>query len=491
MKEERYSLLKKTGFFLGPVLGFLLAYFVTIPGLAPIGCKALGLTLWMVVWWVTGAVPIWITSLLPIAGSIVLNIAGKSAATHIMNDGTEVAIETYSNYAASVVIMCLGVFIIAAVIERWNLHKRIALGIVSLAGDRPFMIIMLFGVASAIISMFISNTTAAAMMLPIALALTNQFNMKMDNPFAKTLMLNTTFGCVIGGMATTIGSGTNVSAVGLIQELTGIEISFTEWLKMGLPLVIVLVPLAAVICWFCFGAKGTTLGNVSVIKEELHKLGKMNRAELTSAIYLVVVILGFFFRAKIAAFIPFLSDDGFAILIGVIAFLIPIDFKNGVFLMDSKYAMSKISWSTYLLLGGALQLGAIFKASGVSAWVGSGLGFLSDFPEIIVVIIIAALTSILTEVCSNFVVVAAFMPVMYSLSLTLGMNPLILMMTVVFASSFSYAMPTSTPPMAIAFGTGYIEMKDMLKGGFLLKLVSIIVFPIIIYLISMNISPLF
>ena len=158
--------------------------------------------------------------------------------------------------------------------------------------------------------------------------------------------------------------------------------------------------------------------------------------------------------------------------------------------MDGKYAMSKISWSTFLLLGGALQLGSIFKLSGVSTWVGSGLGFLSHYPQLVVVIIIAVLTAVLTEVCSNFVVTAAFMPVVYSLSLSLGMNPLILMMTITFASSFSFAMPTSTPPMALAFGSGYIEMKDMLKAGWLLKLVAIIVFPVAFYLISMNISPL-
>lgn len=491
MEEKKYSILQKVGFFLGPVLGFIFAYAVSIPGLAPIGCKALGLTLWMVIWWVTNAVPIWVASLLPIAGSIVLNIAGTSDAVHLLADGSETTINTYSNYASAVVVMCLGVFIIAAVIERWNLHKRIALGIVSLAGDKPFLIVLLFGAASAVISMFISNTTAAAMMLPIALALTRQFEMTKDNPFAKALMLNTTFGCVIGGMGTTIGSGTNISGVGLIREMAGIEISFTEWLKMGLPLVIVLVPLSAIVCWLVFGAKGTTLGDVSVIKEELADLGKMNRAEITSMIYLIVVVLGFFFRARIANLIPFMTDEGFAILIAVIAFLIPIDFKNGVFLLDSKYAMSKISWSTYLLLGGALSLGGIFKASGVSAWVGDGLGFLSNYPQIVVVIIIAVLTALLTEVCSNFVVAAAFMPVMYSLSMTLGMNPLILMMTVVFACSFSYAMPTSTPPMAIAFGSGYIEIKDMLKAGMLLKLVSCIVFPILLYLISMPLSSLF
>ena len=490
MEEKKYTLLQKIGFFLGPVLGFILAFAVTIPGLPSIGCKALGLTLWMVIWWVTGPVPIWVTSLLPIAGSIVLNIAGKEAGVHQMLDGSEVAVEVYSNYASPVVIMCLGVFVIAAVIERWNLHKRIALGIVSKAGDRPFMIVMLFGVASAIISMFISNTTAAAMMLPIALALANQFNMSKDSPFAKALMLNTTFGCVLGGLGTTIGSGTNISAVGLINELTGIEVSFTEWLKMGLPLVIILCPLAAVVCWFVFRAKGTTLGDVSVIREELAKLGKMSKAETLSVIYLVVVILGIFFRSKLALLIPCLSDEGFGILIAVIAFLIPINFREGVFLMDGKYAMSKISWSTFLLLGGALQLGSIFKVSGVSTWVGSGLGFLADYPELVVVMVIAVLTAVLTEVCSNFVVVAAFMPVVYSLSVSLGMNPLILMMTITFASSFSFAMPTSTPPMALAFGSGYIEMKDMLKAGWLLKLVAIIVLPIVFYRISANISPL-
>ena len=492
--NNNYSLLKKICLILGPAIAIVFSFFVNIEGLAPIGCKAIGLTLWMVIWWVSDCMPLWITSLLPVAGSIILGIAGKSAGTHTLLDGTEVKIEVYSNYAASVVLMCIGVFVIAAVIERWNLHKRIALSIVSLAGDRPFLIIMAFGIATGFISMFISNTTAAAMMLPIALAMVKQFEMKMDNPFAKALVINTVFAAASGGMGTMIGSGTNISAVGLIYEMTGLEFTFVEWMKIGFPLVVFIVPLGAVVCYFVCGVKGTSLGDASFIKKELKSLGKMNRGEVTSLIYLVVAILAFFFRAQIAEAVPFLSmlsDDGLGILLGVIAFVIPINFKEGVFLMDSKYAMSKISWSTYLLLGGALQLGSIFKAAGVSAWIGEKLVFLEGMPTIVVILIIAVIASVISEVVSNFVVVAAFMPVMYSLSLTLGLNPLILMMTVTLAASFSYALPSSTPPIALAFSTGYVEMKDMIKTGFALKFVACILFPVIMYLISMPLSPLF
>ena len=195
-----FKLSQKIGLFLGPIAAIILCILPGgIPGLAPIGVKALALTLWMVIWWVTSALPIWVTALLPIAGSIVLNLAGMEV--------TEEGVNAYGSYAAPVTMMCLGVFVLGAVIEKWNLHRRIALSIINMVGGRPSMIVFGFGLATAVISMFMSNTTAVAMLLPIAIALISQLGMTKKDGFSVALILVVAYAASIGGMATLIGLG--------------------------------------------------------------------------------------------------------------------------------------------------------------------------------------------------------------------------------------------------------------------------------------------
>ncbi len=471
------------GLILGPVVAIIFCLLPGISGLTPVGVKALGLTLWMVIWWVTTAVPIWVTALLPIAGSLVMSLAGTEV--------TEEGISAYGSYAAPVTVMCLGVFILGAVIEKWGLHKRIALNIINMAGGKPNMVILGFGIATGLISMFMSNTTAVAMLLPIAIALLSQLGMTKEDGFSVAVILMVAYAGSIGGMATLIGSGTNISAVGLIKELSGVSMSFTDWLIIGLPLTIVLIPATAFLLAKIFKVKGTNLGDVSVIKDELKALGKMSKGEKISTVYIIVAILGFVFNNQIAKVLPMISNEGFAIVLMVLAFVIPVDLKKGQFLMDSKTAIEKTSWSTFILLGGALTLGGIFKNAGIAAWIADGLGFLAAWPPILVLIFLSVVVAILTEVVSNFVVVAAFLPALYGLADVIGMNPMFIMMSVSLSASFAYMMPTGTPPNALVFGSGYIEMKDMLKAGLGIKIVSIIVFPIIMYGVAAPLSPLF
>ena len=488
MNENGYTKKQLFGLIAGPVLAIIFCL-IHIPGLSDLGTRVLGLTIWMVVWWITSALPIWVTSFLPIVGGILMNIGGTSAIeldTGVLN--------TYGSYGAAVTVMCIGVFVLGAVIEKWNLHRRIALGILSLMGGKPIPTILGFGIATAVISMFMSNTTAVAMLIPIAIALMEQLKMKKGDGFAIVLCLTTAFAGSIGGMATVIGSGTNLASVGLIKELSGVTMGFTDWLIIGLPFAVIILPVSVLVLCAIFKVKETDIGSVDVIKEELAKLGKMQKGERMALVYLIVAIAVFVLGDQIATHIPwlqYLTNEGWGIVILIIAFCTPVDLKKGIFLMDAKTAIQKISWSTFILLGGALTLGGMFSATGVAAWISGGMGFLANWPELLVIVFLCIIVSFITEAVSNFVVVAAFLPAMYGLATAIGMNPMFIMMAVALSSSLAFMLPSGTPPNALIFGTGMVEVKDMVKAGFVVKVIGIILFPIVMFLIAKPLSPLF
>lgn len=474
---------KKIGLFLGVACMLAVLAAPEIPGLKPVGQKALALTSIMVIWWVTEAVPIWVTALLPLALSPLIGLAGVRP--------TPEKINVWANYSSPVVMLSLGVFLLAAVIEKWNLHKRIALTIVSWMGNRPSMIIFGFAAATGFVSMFMSNITAVAMMLPIGIALISQMNMTRESGFAKALIIGLAFSASIGGMGTMIGSGTNVGGVAMMKELTGLDVTFMEWLKVGLPLVVVILPLAVVALCKMFRVNETQLGDVDVVQQELKALGPMSRTEKISFYAVVVCVSLFIVRGQISHFLPLLRDENLAIIIGVALFVIPVDFKNGVFLMDAKTAIAKISWGTFLLLGGALTLGHVFQRAGLADWLAGGMGFLQGLPEIALIIIVALLVALISELCSNFVVASAFLPVAYSMAQSLGIDPMLLMMTVTLSASFAFMLPTGTPTNAIAFGSGYIDIPDMIRAGAVIKVIAVIVFPVVLYCVAKPLTNLF
>lgn len=478
------STFQKIGFFLGPIIGVIMAIVTPPEGLPVLGMRALGVTAWMGIWWLTEAVPIWVTSLLPIVGSFLFGIAGTKV--------TKLGIDVYKNYGHPIVMLVIGIFILAAVIEKWNLHKRIALNIVCAMGTKPSSIILGFSVATGVISMFMSNTTATAMMLPIGLSIVAQMNMAKTSPFAKAMTLCIAYGASIGGMSTIIGTTTNIAGVGLIKQMSGVDITFLEFLKVGIPFAVILLPLATMlVCWLYKVNRSTSLGDISIVRDELNALGPMQGGEKITAYVSFVVMLAFIFREQLNTFIPLISDEGLATLVGVLMFVIPVNFKKGIFLIDSKTAIREISWSTVLLIGGSLSLGEIFAKTGVAKWMSAHLTFLSGYSELMIIIILAVGVGILTEFCTNVVVASAFIPPIYALAVAIGANPMVLMMTITLSASFAYMLPSGTPPNAVAFASGAIDMKDMAKTGLWVKILSIIVFPPVMYFISMRISSLF
>lgn len=475
-----YKNYQKVGLILGILIFGLVLLMPTPEGLSLLGKKVLAMSLLMVIWWGTEAIPIPITSLLPIVLLPLLGVAGAKP-------DPNVGIDIFKNYSHPVIMLALGIFLLSGAIVKWGLHKRIALNIVRISGNRPSMIILGFSVATAFISMWMSNTTSTAMMIPVAVALLVQMESSPDSPFGKCLILSIPFSATIGGIGSIIGTGTNMAGIAIIKELTGTEISFYSWFKIGLPFAIAIIP----IMWFLmtkyYKVNETQTFNLDVIHEELDNLGKMSKGEkLTLFVFLLAAFLWLsriFWKSKL----PFIGDETISTFIGVILFLIPINFKKGELLLDIKTGMKSISWGTILLLGGAMTLGHAFSKAGVANWIAGGLGFLDGIPEILVVIIIGVIVAFLTEVTTNMVVVAAFLPMISAVAVSIGASPVLLMLTVTVAASFAFMLPPATPPNAIAYGSGYIQIKDLIKVGLLVKIACLAVFPIIMYLITMGI----
>lgn len=474
-----YKKYKKIGLIVGLLLFFVILLMPTPEGLTVVGQKVLAVALLMVVWWGTEAVPIPITSLLPIVLFPLLSISGAKP-------DPDIGIVTFTYYSYPVIMLAIGIFLLAGAIVKWNLHKRISLSIIKLMGDKPSRIVLGFILATAFISMWMSNTTSTAMMIPIALALLMQIGADHNSSFGKCLILSIPFAATIGGIGTIIGTGTNITGVAVIKQLVDIEISFFEWFKIGLPFVIVILPLMWIFITKFFKIDEKESIDLKVINDEIKNLGKMSKGEiLTLAVFITAVIL-WITRIFWKKMFPFIGDETISIIAGISLFIIPVNFKKGQFLLDIKTGMESVSWGTILLLGGAMTIGKAFAKSGITDWIAGGLGFLNGVPTIFIVIFIGVIVAFLTEVTTNMVVVAAFLPMLSALAVKLGVSPLLLMLTATVSASFAFMLPPATPPNAIAYGSGYIDIKDLVKVGFWLKLICLAVFPAIIYLITMG-----
>ncbi len=481
---KKYATYKKVGLFLGIILFFLILYMPQPVGMNDEGQKVLALVALMVTWWVMEAIPIGVTALLPMMICPIIGLAG--------NRVTESGINVFSGYSNPAPMMCMGIFIFAACIVKWNLHKRIALSIVKLVGNKPSRILLGFTLATTFISMWISNMTAVALMLPIGIALLLELGLDKDNGFSKALILTLPFSASIGGLCTMIGSGANISAVSLMRELSGQDITFMDWFIVGLPFTVVLVPLMWYALAKMFKVDSNKLSDVSVINRELASMGRMSKGEKLCATLFTITILCFMFRSQVInPFFPMVSDESIAITLGIIIFVIPVDLKRGIFLMDMKTTLRGVAWDTVLLLGGAYTMGHLITRTGLTKWIAGHLEFLNGMNEIMVIITVCIIIAVVTEFATNLVVAVSFLPMIYGIAAAIGMNPMLLMFSVALPASFAYMLPTGTPTNAVAFGSGYIEIKDMIKAGFVVKLISIVIFPLVMYLLSAPLTDMF
>ncbi|MDO5843557.1 MAG: DASS family sodium-coupled anion symporter, partial [Methanocorpusculum sp.] len=417
------------------------------------------------------------------------------------------ATEAAVPYADKVIFLFLGGFIIAMAMQRWGLHKRIALKIISLTGTSPRRLILGFMIATAFLSMWISNTATAMMMIPIAIAiiatvLPSKSVKEMDKQqkaFAGCLVLSIAYSAGVGGIATLIGTPANGIFAAQLAMLfpDAPPIDFFKWLEFGVPFVIIMI----IIMWLwltriAYRKMPKVLENTKeVLQKEIDSLGPMSRGEKNTLFVFVLVALLWIFRSTkdLGGFIipgldmifPGIDDCTIAIFGAVLLFILPVSWKKQEYTMNWQWAV-RIPWGILLLFGGGMCLSAAFKASGLSKIIAEYFSILNGVPIILLVIILAIVVMILTEFTSNTAVANIMMPVIAGISVgALAINPFILMMTVAVASSLAFMLPVATPPNAIAYGTEYVEMKDMVTAGWFLNLIGIMIFTILMFTVVM------
>ncbi|MFP3356042.1 DASS family sodium-coupled anion symporter [Planococcus sp. 11815] len=479
-KKKSYNTPQLIGLFLGPLLFILTMLFVNPEGLTPEAKAILASTIWIATWWITEAIPIPATSLLPI---VLFPLTG----------GLDVG-ETTSAYGNDTIFLFMGGFMIALTMEKWNLHKRIALTIIALIGTNTERIILGFMVATGFLSMWISNTATAMMMVPIGLAIIYQVSeaLKHDDSidtsrenfsFGKALMLGIAYSASLGGIATLIGTPPNTLLAGAVNEIYGIEITFAEWMLFGVPLAWIFIFVA----WFylikiAFPLKLKELpGGSAVIKEQKTELGNASYEEkIVFSIFLLAAFAWITRSFLLVEFLPGLNDAMVGLIAALILFAIPSKNRQGDHLLDWSTAV-KLPWGILLLFGGGLAIAAGFTQSGLSEWVGGQLIGLQGVNVLIIVLVVAAFVLFLTEITSNTATASMMFPIMASLAVALGIHPYALMVTAAVTASCAFMLPVATPPNAVVFGSGYLKIIDMARAGFILNVFGIVFVGLAVY----------
>ncbi|MBS3737830.1 MAG: SLC13/DASS family transporter [Psychroflexus sp.] len=461
---------------LGP-LAFIFFQWIEPPqGLSQEGFMLLGITLWMAIWWIFEVVPITVTALIPIILFPLFDVLKLS--------------ETTAQYGHKFVFLYVGGFILAVAIERWNLHKRIALYIIKAIGSKASFLILGFMLATAFLSMWISNTATTVMMLPIAIAITNQiFEQNQDNHetntyFSKALMLSIAYSASIGGISTLIGTPPNLVLAGVLESLYEIKIGFFEWMTFAFPVSMLLL----FICWKYLTSVAFKLKNLKFtdgkhhIQEMIHKLGRLSYEEKMVGVVFLIAALGWIFRSLIQKVIPDVDDTIIAITAAVLLFLIPSKNVKGQKLLTWEEAV-KIPWGIIILFGGGMALAKGFTETGLANWIASQITVFEGVVVIVFILIVAAMVNFLTEVTSNLATTAMLLPILSPVALSFDMHPFLIMIAVTLSASCAFMLPVATPPNAIIFGSGYLKVSDMVKKGFLMNFISIIIITLAVYFI--------
>ena len=428
----------------------------------------------MAIWWISEVVPIAVTALLPIILFPSLNILNIQ--------------ETGSNYGHKYIFLFIGGFILANAIQKWNLHKRIALNIILKLGGSTDKIILGFMLATGFLSMWISNTATTVMMLPIALSVINQLNDHPDTlenenkTFGKALMLGVAYSASAGGIATLIGTPPNLIFAGFAQDNFNIEISFFQWMKIGLPISIVLM----VFIWLLLTKYAFKLNKVGFpggkeeIKRLLFKMGKISNEEKKILFVFTLTIFCWIFRKNtINLLIPNFDDSMIAISSAIILFILPSKNKKEP-ILKWKDAVT-IPWGILLLFGGGLSIAKGFQSTGLDTWIGEQLTFMTFTNSFIIILIVVAGVNFLTEMTSNMATTAMLLPVMIPLANLMQINPYLLLVGTTLAASCAFMLPVATPPNAVVFGSRLLKISDMVKTGIMINIFSIILILIMVY----------
>ncbi|MBP2076933.1 SLC13 family permease [Oceanobacillus polygoni] len=478
-RPSHYSKPQLIGLFIGPFLFIVIKICVSPAEMPNEAITVLASIAWVATWWVTEAVPIPITSLLPL---LLFPMTG------VMETG-----EVSASYGDSLIFLFAGSFMIALSMEKWNLHRRVALSIISFVGTNPSTIILGFMIATGFLSMWISNTATTLMMVPISLAVTKHVSDSLKNntsidtapgkfPFGTALMLGTAYSATIGGFGSLIGAPANIILAGTVSRLYGVEITFARWLLFGVPMVVIIIPLVWLyLTKVAFPLKVKEIpGGREIIKKDLQGLGKMSYEEKVVLTVFILTAVAWITRSFfLNKFVPGLDDTLIALLAGVILFLIPAKNKEGN-IMDWNTAL-KLPWGILWLFGGGLALAAGIMNSGLDQWIGGQLTNFEHVPLFFTIALIVTLITTLTEFTSNTATATMVYPIVAVAAASLGTDPIVLMVAANMGATFAYMFPVAAPPNAIVFGTGYVRMADMAKTGVWLNLFSITFTVIVVY----------
>lgn len=453
-------------------------------GLSRIGWLTAGVALLMTIWWVTEAIPIYFTGIIPLVLFPIFNIFDLKLIA--------------SSYAHPLVLLFLGGFIIASAMEACGLHKRIALNILSLSGTSPSKIIAGFMITTASISMWVSNTASTIMMLPIALSVIAIFSKEInlrDEDLAIPLLLAIAYSASIGGASTLIGTPTNIMLAGILSDSYNYEISFIDWLLIALPIALFLLP----VVWFFLTnisfkvSKITSDALENTIINMKKETGKSSFTEKVVATVFILTAILWILRKNINEIFNLnLNDTSIGLFGALLLFLVPTGKKTRA--CDWQIA-NKIPWGVLLLVGGGIALSKAFNVSGLATWIGSFSYYFSNYDLFILIIFAVGVIIFLTELNSNTATIATFSPILIIFGIGINQNPLFLVIPATIAASCAFMLPIATPPNAVIFGSGKIKISDMVRAGFLLNIISLLIisvvgFVVIPYVFDININTL-
>ncbi|MBI2817477.1 MAG: SLC13/DASS family transporter [Acidobacteria bacterium] len=496
---------QKIGLVLGLVLFFLTLALPGPEGMSPPAQRLAAVVLLMATWWVTEAVNIALTSLLPLALFPVLGIMSSSSVAPF--------------YADHTIYLFFGGFMVALAIQKWHLHKRIALHTIRWVGTQPARLLLGFMISTAFLSMWMSNTACTLMMYPIGMAVVLQLAGEKDSgrpvsarvldSFGSVLMLGIAFAASLGGIATLIGTPPNLVFAGAVTRLfpDAPEIGFLQWMGIGVPLLVVYLPIMWL--YLCrFGARQPLRevrfeGTQTVIQDELNKLGGWTRPEkYVLAVWSAMAFL-WIFRAPIrlgTVTVPgwsnlfgtpaFIADTTVSMTMGLVLCLLPIRLDNGaasherVFLLDWETLRAGVPWGILLLFGGGFALAAGFEQTGLSEWVGRLLGAMAGMPPVVMVMLTCIILMVLTEVTSNTAVAIMAMPILAAAAVQMGVHPYVMMISGTIAASCAFMLPVATPPNAIIFASGWVTIPQMARVGIMLDILGVFLITALIFLLG-------
>lgn len=470
MTTSEYGWRRRIGLVAGPSLFALVLLLPPPAGLTEAGWRTAAVALWMAAWWIGEPIPLPATSLLPLVLFPLL--------------GTGSIEESAAPFADPLVFLFLGGFLIALAMERWGLHRRVALRIIRAVGTRPRRIVAGFMASTAFLSMWVSNTATTLLLLPIGLsvvALADSGDERERDPaFAPALLLGIAFSASLGGIGTLIGTPPNALTAAFLEETYGVEIGFARWLVIGLPLVVIALPFAYFVLtrWVLPIRLETLPGGRALIEGELERLGPVSRGERwVAAVFLAAAVM-WITRPLLDDHVQGLSDAGIAIGAGLLLFVLPVELRRGVFVLEWRWA-ERLPWGVLLLFGGGLSLASAIDRSGLAGWMAGRFAGATEWPFVLLLAAMAVVILLFSELASNTATAAAFLPVVGALAVSAGMNPVLLVAPAGLAASGGFMLPIATPPNAIVYGTGRIEVPQLVRAGVLLDLLFVLVVPVI------------